>query len=197
MLRALCRPLSLLSLIATCKAASPGAAGPVPDWWRRLEVRDLQGAAVTPEGRWLVVVFLSSECPVANAELPVLNALAAEFGSRGFGFVGAYADPALGLPALRRHAAEAALAFPAADDRAQRLARATGAAYTPEAFVFARDGALLYHGRIDDRVTELGAARPKAVHEDLREVLAALAAGRTGPFPAQPGFGCSIPDAVP
>ncbi len=159
-------------------------------------LRDLNGAPVAFSSQWLVVVFISPECPVANAELPVLNALAREFGPRGVTLVGAYADPTLAPDVLRRHAAESGLAFAVADDRAQQLAHELGATYTPEAFVFSREGQLLYRGRIDDRVQGFGPARPAAAHEDLRAVLAALVAGQKGPFPNQPGFGCALPEPV-
>lgn len=165
-------------------------------WWPRLGVHDLTGAPLAASGRWIVVVFISPECPVANASVPVLNALAQEFGPRGFTFVGAYADPSIGLPALRQHAKEYGLVFATTDDRKHQLVRATGATYTPEVFVFTADGARLYRGRIDDRVGDFGEARPTAVQQDLREVLVALAAGRTGPFPDKMGFGCTIPEVV-
>jgi hypothetical protein len=110
--------------------------------------------------------------------------------------VGVYVDPTLALPALRRHAADYHLAFATADDRVQRLVRATGATYTPEVFVFSPDGARLYRGRIDDRVGDFGEARPAATKQDLREVLSALATGQAGPFEDHPGFGCAIPQPV-
>jgi thiol-disulfide isomerase/thioredoxin len=188
------RPFHSL-LLAVCLLGLQGRAAGT-DWWEKLGVRDLAGASLTPSGRWMVLVFLSPECPVANAEIPVLNALANEFGSRGFSFVGVYADPTLTLTELRRHVSDYRLAFPAADDRAQRVVHATGAKYTPEVFVFAREGALLYRGRIDDRVDDFGAARPTATRQDLREALLALADGRSGPFPGQAGFGCSIAEPV-
>lgn len=159
--------------------------------------RDLHGTPIPLHARWLVLVFLSPECPIANAELPVLNALAAEFSPQGFDFVGAYPDPTLEPAALQRHAAESHLAFVAADDRTQQLVRATGATYTPEVFVYAiSDGALLYRGRIDDRARGFGTVRPTATRQDLREVLTALVAGATGPFPTQKGFGCAIATEV-
>jgi len=179
-------------LLVLCLLGLQGRAA-TPGWWEQLAVRTLNGAAFEPDGRWIVVVFLSPECPVANADIPVLNSLAATFAPRGFNFVGAYADPGLALPDLRRHAAEFQLGFPAVDDRAQRLARAAGATFTPEVCVFSRAGTLLYRGRIDDRVEDFGAARPAATREDLREVLTALAAGQAGPFAFRPGFGCAIP----
>lgn len=180
-------------LLVLCLLGLQGrAAG--PGWWEQLSVRGLDGTILAPGGRWIVLVFLSPECPVANADIPVLNTLAAEFAPAGFSFVGAYADPTLPFADLRRHAAEFHLGFPAADDREQRLVHAAGATRTPEVCVFSRAGALLYRGRIDDRVEDFGAARPRAAHEDLRDVLTALAAGRPGPFANRPGFGCSIPE---
>src|SRR5260221_4828149 len=104
-----------LLVAASLLGLSSLAAG--SDWWSGLAVRDLNGAPVPAAGRWIVVVFLSPECPVANASMPTLNALAAEFGPRGCSFVGAYADPTLELPALRRHAAGYHVAFAVADDR--------------------------------------------------------------------------------
>lgn len=166
------------------------------DWWTKLDVRDLNGAAIRPTGRWIVLVFISTECPVANAELPALNTLAAEFAPRDFAFIGVYTDPTEQVTTLRRHTAEAHLVFATTDDRAQRLVRSFGATYTPEVLVYHRDGTLVYRGRIDDRVEGFGAARPAATHEDLRAVLAALSSGKTGPFPSQPGFGCSIVQPV-
>jgi thiol-disulfide isomerase/thioredoxin len=188
------RPFHRLLLAVCLLGLQAQAAG--TDWWGKLGVRDLNGASLTPNGRWMVLVFLSPECPVADAEIPVLNALANEFGPHGFSFIGVYSDPTVPLTELRRQVADYRLTFPAADDRAQHVMHAIGAKYTPESFVFARGGALLYRGRIDDRVDDFGAARPAATRQDLREVLLALAAGQTGPFPSQPGFGCSIAQPV-
>lgn len=165
-------------------------------WWNRLEMHDLNGAPLNANGRWIVVVFLSPECPVANANIPVLNALAREFAPPGFNFIGVYADPTLDLSVLRRHAADYRLGFSTVDDRIQKLVHLTGATYTPETFVFSRDGTLVYRGRIDDRVSDFGSARPAATHEDLHEVLRALASEKRVPFASRPGFGCSIPETT-
>ncbi len=190
----------LLALLALLTAAVPAArAAPsvaASAWWGGLGIHDLAGGVLRPTGRWLVVVFISQDCPVSNASVPVLNALAAEFGPRGFTFVGAYVDPTADLPALRAHAADYGLGFAGADDRGHRLAQAAGATYTPEVAVFTAAGGLLYRGRIDDRVGSLGATRPAATHQDLRDVLAALARGAPGPFKGVTGYGCAIPEAV-
>ncbi|WP_438482321.1 redoxin domain-containing protein [Oleiharenicola lentus] len=160
--------------------------------WTDLELRDLSGAALAKDTAWVVFVFLSPECPVANAAIPVLNALAAEF-ARSTRIVGVYADPSLEISTLREHASDYRLTFVCVDDRAQKIVRFTGASYTPEVFVYSRDGALQYRGRIDDRVKSFGAAKPSATQADLRDVIVALDAGKPPPFATRPGFGCSIP----
>jgi hypothetical protein len=189
-LRLLAAPLLGLALALSAHGEAPGV------WWDRLGLRTLTGAPLRPSGRWVVVVFLGQDCPVSNTSIPVLNKLAADFGTRGFSFVGAYVDPTADPAALRTHAAEYAIGFPTADDREQRLAREAGATYTPEIAIFSERGERLYLGRIDDRVGPAGAARPAAAHEELREVLGALAAGAKGPFPGKPGYGCALPEAV-
>lgn len=183
---------ALLLLLAPARAAAPADT-----WWSQLKVRTLAGEAVTPaEGGWIVLVFITPECPLANASVPVLNGLAREFGPRGFTFVGAYVDPTIPPPDLARHTRDYALAFATTDDRDHRLVRLAGVTYTPEVCVYTADGKRLYRGRIDDRVGDFGAARPTAVRQDLREVLAALTRGESGPFPDGPGFGCAIPEEV-
>lgn len=187
-------PYLILALSLGCVAAD----GPrqAPPWWRRLSVTALDGTPLIPGARRVVVVFLSEECPVSNSYIPVLNQLASDFSGRGFAFVGAYVDPEAGLPALREHVRSYAISFATADDREHRLVRAASATITPEAAVFSEDGAVLYRGRIDDRVGDLGIARPAAAHNDLRDVLEAISAGKSGPFPAKQGFGCFIPEPV-
>jgi hypothetical protein len=159
-------------------------------------VRDLNGAPINPPARWIVVIFMSQDCPVSNESIPVLNALSAEFSPRGFAFVGAYVDPTADLATLRAHVSDFAVAFLTADDRDHRLVKAAAAVYTPQVAVFSAAGTLLYKGRIDDRVGSLGAARPAAVHQDLRDALSAMASGSPGPFKGAKGFGCAIPEAV-
>ena len=176
----------------SCAAAGPG----VPSWWHSLGVRDLSGAPLDPPAHWYVVIVLGQECPVSNVSIPTLNKLAAEFAPKGFAFVGAYVDPTADLAALRAHARDYGITFSTADDRDHVLVKAAGASYTPQVAIFDARGEKLYLGRIDDRVGDLGVARPAAVHEDLRDALAALGAGAAGPIAGKPGYGCSIPEAV-
>lgn len=180
------------SLGALLVGLSCGAAESAPTWWLNLSVRTMDGRAVGAPTRWTVVVFLDPECPIANSYVPVVNALAVEFGPKGVGFLGAYTDPTGSLEKFRAHARDYALKFTAVDDRAQRLARFAGASYSAEAVVLDARGAILYRGRIDDRVGTDGAVRPAATSHDLRRVITRLFAGEAGPFPGERGFGCSL-----
>lgn len=183
-------------VVALALVAAPLARAGAPAWWSALGVRDLAGAPLTQQGRWFVVIFIGQDCPVSNASIPVINKLALDFGTRGFSFIGAYVDPTADTAALKAHAADYALGFPVADDRSHVLTRAAGATYTPEVAVFDAAGTRLYLGRIDDRVGDNGVARPAAAHEDLRDLLVAVAGGSKGPFEGKPGYGCAIPEAV-
>jgi hypothetical protein len=167
------------------------------DWWHDLAVENLAGETIRPSGDWLVLIFISEECPVANASIPILNQLQADFGQQGFLLVGVYCDPTLEKEQMAQHHKAFALSFETADDREQALVRWTRASYTPEALVYNAKGQLLYRGRIDNRVEDFGIKRPKATRRELREAMERLLAGEKGPFEFVPGFGCSILQKVP
>ncbi len=190
------RRLSLAVAIASIVVGSAAKGGGVSPWWLGLGERDLSGAPLVPLGSWIVVVFIDKDCPVSNALLPVVNRLAADFGPKGFAFVGAYTDPTSDLAALRAHAKDYSIGFATADDRGHRLVRLASAVYTPEVAVFTSGGEKLYLGRINNQFEEPGASRPAATREDLREVLSSIASGSSGPFETRRGYGCAIPEAV-
>jgi hypothetical protein len=164
-------------------------------WWDGLDLRNSDGARIPITERWVVLAFLDPECPVANACLPVLNALFRSFRGKGVQVIGVYTDSALTSERLHQHGREFAIEFPVVQDRDHRLLRLSGATYSSEVAVCDARGTVLYRGRIDNRVGEDGAARPKATEHDLAAVLERLHAGETGPFPSRPGFGCYLPGA--
>jgi hypothetical protein len=190
------RRAAILALALAAASACPAAAPAPGAWWTGLGVRDLSGAPLGPPCRWIVVIALGQECPVSNAEIPELNAIAADFRGRGVAVVGAYVDPNATLQELRAHALDYRVGFLTADDRGQALARAAGAAYTPEAAVFGADGRRLYQGAIDDRFCDPGVRRPTATRHYLREVLDAVVSGAPAPFPTARGYGCALPQKV-
>ena len=57
-----------------------------------------------------------------------------------------------------------------------------------------RDGEIAYRGRIDNAWGDLGARRPRASRQDLREALRAVLRGEPVPQPRTDAIGCNIPD---
>jgi hypothetical protein len=124
--------------------------------------------------------MLSGSCPIAARYRPVLDRLRGDYPS--VTFLGVVPDE---LPPTEQ-------SFPVLLDPRFDLTRQLGAAMTPEAFVFDRQGKLQYRGRIDDRYVDFGKARPQAAREDLREAIEDLQAGRKVKVSRRRGVGCFL-----
>jgi hypothetical protein len=162
-------------------------------------VLDLAGEPVDPLPRSgagpAVLVFVRTDCPIANRYVPELKRLHDRFARRGIAFWLVYPDPSETPEAIRRHQRDFGLGFRAVRDPQHELVRATQATVTPEVAVFTSNGPeprLVYRGRIDDRYVDFGRARPAPTTRDLREVLEALAAGATLSPSTTPAVGCFI-----
>jgi len=146
--------------------------------------------------RAVVLFFVGVDCPLSNEYAPEMNRLAAEFAPRGV-LVYAVASDATAVAgdveAVRRSATEFALRMPVLLDPRGVLAEHAGATVTPEAAVLSASGALLYHGRIDNRVEELGTHRPAPTRFDLRDALDAVLAGKPVPHAMTKAVGCFLP----
>jgi hypothetical protein len=167
---------------------------------RALELTDIAGVChrpfADPAVRAVALVFVLSDCPIANSYVPELNRLHAEYGPRGIRLFLIHVDPELGIEDARIHAGEYELQAPVVLDPRHALVRKTGATITPQAAVLSPAGDLLYLGRIDDRYVDLGKSRPKATIHDLRAAFDDILAGRTVSRPRTEAVGCPIPDAV-
>jgi peroxiredoxin len=142
----------------------------------------------------VVVVFLCRHCPYVVHVQDELAAMAAEYQRNGrVAFVGiasndaeAYPDDAPGSLAEQKQ--EVGFPFPYLFDASQEVARAYGAACTPDPFVFDADRRLAYRGRID--ATRPGGDPPTGA--DLRAAIDALLAGERPDDDPWPPMGCSI-----
>jgi hypothetical protein len=158
---------------------------------------DLDGRRCDPvaecTGDATVLIFVSDDCPIANRYVPEILRLRDAYAGRGVSFWLVHSDPRETVPLIREHAREFHLTIPEARDPSHYLARLSEAEVTPSAAVFTRDGRLVYHGRIDDRVADLQRERPTPTRRDLAEALDAVLAGREVPNAVTPAVGCSIP----
>ena len=159
---------------------------------------DLVGRAVDPLGdsrsKLVVLVFVQADCPLSNRYAPELQRLHAAFSARGVAFWLVYPDATETPDAVRRHLADYGYRMDALRDPAHALVRRSGVRVTPEAAVFAPGGRLVYRGRIDDRVVELGRVRPEASAHDLEDALEAALAGRPVRQAEVRAVGCFIAD---
>ena len=143
------------------------------------------------DGKVVVLAFLGTECPLAEAYAPRLAELARDFGKRGVAFFGVDANQQDGPVAIGRFAAKHALPFPILKDVGNVLADRIGAERTPEVFVLDVSRAVVYRGRIDDQYA-IGVHRPSSTRHDLVDALDAILAGRPVATPKTDAVGCRI-----
>lgn len=188
----------LLGLLAACAASSAPQGPQSPQDPQSLVLWDVHGAPhrpLDPRGtRANVLIFTTVDCPIANGYAPEIAAIAAEFEPAGFRFYMVHVDPDVDDERAAAHGAQYGIELPILLDPAHDLVSATGATVTPEAAVVGPDGALLYRGRIDDLYADLGRKRLAPTRHDLREALAALAAGGPLAEARTEPVGCYIPD---
>jgi hypothetical protein len=159
---------------------------------------DLEGATVhplrDPAARFVLFLFVRTDCPISNRYAPEVGRLAACFEPLGVEFVLVYPDASQAVAAIQEHLSSFAFAARPLRDPRHELVRLAGATVTPEAALFDRDGSLLYRGRIDDRFTDFGKARLQASSRDLENALIAVTRNERVPVPRTRAVGCFLSD---
>lgn len=192
---------AVAALLALGWESAQVAAEEIP---RTLIVHDVRGRPHQPLAdagqKATVFFFVLHDCPLANNCAPEINRIVADYRARGVRSFLVYVEDDLSPKAARRHAKEYAFTCPALLDRGQKLARFTNAARSPEVAVLGSDNAMLYRGRIDDRLIAFGKQRVIPTRRDLRDALDALLEGKPVPNPLTQAVGCYLPtrkDAKP
>jgi hypothetical protein len=180
---------------STAAAASRTASSP------SVTLLDLDNRPVDPfraaeNSPAIVFLFASVDCPISNRYAPIVRRLYTTFAPQGVAFWLVYPNPAERPSAIREHVKAFEYPVHVLRDPKHALVRLAQATVTPEAAVYDRGRALVYHGRIDNRYVSLGVERPAATEHDVENVLTALAAGRPSPRSAAPAVGCFIADFV-
>ena len=149
---------------------------------------DFAGAPV------LVVMFLCNHCPYVRHVREGLATLGRDLAKDGVAVVAICSNDAQAYPAdsperLAVEARDAGWTFPYLHDASQEIARAFGAACTPDFFVYDAGRRLAYRGQLDD--SRPGNGRPVTGH-DVRAAVSALLAGQPAPQRQVPSIGCNI-----
>jgi hypothetical protein len=163
------------------------------------DLYDLDGVEKDPfaslSDPFVVFFFIRADCPISNRYAPEIQRLQSQYMPRHVAFRLVYCDPDETPAQIHQHIAEYRYHCPAFRDPTRRFAAHSHVTVTPEAAIYRKDGTLLYHGRIDDRVVDFGQSRPAPTRHDLALALDAAIAGL--PIPAAGGHavGCFIEPA--
>lgn len=142
----------------------------------------------------VLVAFVCNHCPYVKHVAPALSGLGTDWQQRGVAVFAISSNDIESHPEDRPEMMEAFSAqhgwtFPYLYDESQAVARAYGAACTPDFFLF--DGArrLVYRGRLDS--SRPGSDVP-VTGTDLAAAIDAVLAGRPVDPDQAPSIGCSI-----
>jgi peroxiredoxin len=142
----------------------------------------------------LLVIFMCNHCPFVKHVADGLAQLARDYMPRGVAIVGINSNDAAAhpqdSPEQMIHEAELrGYSFPYLYDETQEVAKAYGAACTPDFFLYDKSRKLIYRGQLD-------ASRPgngvPVTGGDLRAALDALLANKPLPEKQIASIGCNI-----
>lgn len=143
------------------------------------------------ESSAIVVVFMGTECPIANSYLPDLIQLQERYKDQGVRVLGINSNPADSATEVAKHAVEFKLNFPVLIDEQQVAADIFRAERTPDVFVLDRRRNVRYAGRIDDRIG-YSHKRDKSRRNDMLEAVKQILAGEEVTVPETKTLGCKI-----
>jgi peroxiredoxin len=183
--------IALATLLVSTTGGFAADAGPVADF----SLSDSAGKAWKLHGQQskaVVVVFLSTECPMSNGYLPSLSDLAKKYADKNVAVVGVFPDADTTAEQLKAHAREYKVPFPLLLDPSHVSVKVFGAKNTPEVFVLDDTFAVRYQGRIDDGYSARLKAKPVVARQDLLIALDELLAGKAVTIAETKAFGCPI-----
>lgn len=155
-----------------------------------LLVRDPAGKQVVIEtGKAVTVItFISTQCPISNDYNDRMSAIYKDYSAKGVKLFFVNANSTESASEVAEHAKSVGFNFPVYKD--ESAADRLDAQVTPQAFVFDKNGKLLYQGYIDDA---RNVARVQ--NHGLRVAIDAALAGKPVANSSTKAFGCTIKKA--
>ena len=151
---------------------------------------ELQSFETLSAKKYVVVVFLGTECPLAKVYLPRIASIAQRYKDIAK-TVGVNANHQDTVEEIKEYIKQYSVSFAMLKDPQGQLATTLNAKRTPEAFILDPQGNILYQGRIDDQYG-VGYARDAAQQEDLKMALNELRQGQAVSVPRTEAVGCFI-----
>lgn len=141
-----------------------------------------------------VIMFICNHCPFVKHVQAELVKLANDYIPRGISFIAINSNDVVAYPEdsperMKEVAKQLGYPFPYLYDESQAIARAYGAACTPDFYIFDKDLKCVYRGQLDD-------SRPSnqipVTGKDIRAALEAILAGQPVDPNQKPSIGCNI-----
>lgn len=169
-------------------SAAPDFALPDVTTGGTVRLEDLAGTKA------LLVMFICRHCPYVKHVREGLARMAQDYVGADLAIVAISSNDPATYPedapeSLAQEAREAGYPFPYLFDETQEIARAFGAACTPDLFLYDADRRLVYRGQFD--ASRPGNGIPVTGH-DLRAAIDAVLGGSAVPEDQRPSVGCSI-----
>jgi hypothetical protein len=162
----------------------------------KLSMPDIHGHACAPlkSDRTVCLIFVLTDCPIANQYAPEIKRIVGDYQKRGVDFYLVDVDEELSTRDAVKHAREYGFQVPTLLDPHKSSANRLKVTVSPEAVVWSKSK-VQYRGRIDDLFPSLGIRRQRATVHDLRDALSAVLAGKPVPNSMMPAVGCVIATA--
>lgn len=124
----------------------------------------------------MIVIFSCNHCPYVQAYEERMINLQKEFKDRGVQIVAINSNydskyPEDSFDEMKKRAVERKFNFPYLRDETQKIAKAFGASYTPQIFLFNKERKLKYEGKIDDNWQEPDRVQNHYLRDAITEVL--------------------------
>ncbi len=187
-----CATIVLAAISAKAEGLSLGSK--IPDStvkMKNVDGKDISIADVAgPKGT--LVVFTCNHCPFAKAWQSRLVEIGNAYQAKGVGVIAvnpndptSYEEDSYAV--MQERVKENGEQFPYVVDGTSNVARDFGASKTPEAFLFDKDGKLVYHGAIDD-----DRDASKVTKHYLHDALDELLGGQAVQMSETKSVGCGI-----
>ena len=152
------------------------------------------GLSAFEDAKAYLVVFMCNHCPFVKHVALELARIGLDYIPKGVAMIGINSNDAGSHPEdspeqMVHEAEERGYPFPYLYDETQEVAKAYGAACTPDFFLFDKQRKLVYRGQLD--ASRPGNGKP-VTGEDLRAALDAVLAGRPPLEKQTPSIGCNI-----
>lgn len=143
-------------------------------------------------GAVVALIFITTDCPIANGYAPQIQGLIASFKGESVTFHLVHVDPEVTPERARSHAVDYGYTGSVLLDPKHQLVEWSQVGITPEAVVFGADGAIRYRGRINNWYGDIGRKRFRVSKHDLRNAIEEVLAGKSVTVPRTDAVGCEI-----